>query len=609
MVAVMEHARRYVAAGLSVIPVRADGSKAPAVGRWEPYQDRRPMPEELDYWFPDGRAVGVGVVCGEASHNLAVLDFESKEAWDGWLARLAPHLKPLLATCPVVRTPGGGRHVYCSIEEGWVAGGVLARHANKDVKIEVRGQGNYVVAPGSPAACHETGNLYDFEVEGWMAAGVPVRVTLEQFAEMCDLAREFNEWTPPEYQHRAASPSGGDPTGAPGWDFNHRGTWDETGLFEAGWKWARQSAPDKGTVRRPGKDGVGISGTVGLITSQANGWPLFWNFSTSAPDFDPERAYTRFAVFATLKHKGDFSAAARELRSKGYGAPREPRQETRYNEVPPPEKPVAPEGGWKCIPASALTEHVETAEWLWEGYIPCNGITLLSALWKAGKTTLLSHILKAFDGEADEFLGKPVRKCKILYVTEEMERHWSRRVKELGLGDHAWFHVQPFNVKPGGKDWVAFLEQVQKDVEHHKFELVIFDTLAELWPVAKENDAGEVQQALAPLRKITKAGAALLLVHHLRKSGGAEYTGSRGSGVLCSFPDIIVEMTRNNADSDNDDNRRVLRAQGRYEETPKKQVLVWSKESGFSLEDVRTAVQPETGAGARPGMSREDRVL
>jgi len=42
-----ETAKRYVDAGLSVIPVRADGSKAPAIGSWKQFQERRPTAEEL----------------------------------------------------------------------------------------------------------------------------------------------------------------------------------------------------------------------------------------------------------------------------------------------------------------------------------------------------------------------------------------------------------------------------------------------------------------------------------------------------------------------------------------------------------------------------------
>jgi len=169
---VLDYARKYVAAGLSVIPVRADGSKAPALakGEVEQYRERFAEDEELVAWFTPPRAVGLAVVCGAVSGNLAVLDFESQVAWDRWLERMNTLGRTkLFAACPVVRTPKGGRHLYCRIAEGWAAGCKLAMVAKNQTAIEVRGQGHYVLAPGCPAACHELNVPYTFESKGWLS--------------------------------------------------------------------------------------------------------------------------------------------------------------------------------------------------------------------------------------------------------------------------------------------------------------------------------------------------------------------------------------------------------------------------------------------------------
>jgi hypothetical protein len=167
---ILDHARRYFAAGLSVIPVRADGSKAAAV-RWGDFQDRMPTPDELVGWFSPGSQYGVAVVCGAVSGNLAVLDFESQAAWDNWHRRaVETGLAPLFAGFPLVRTPKGGRHLYCRVRESWVGGGKLAMLARNQTLIEVRGQGHYVLAPGCPIACHELNRPYEFETEGWLDA-------------------------------------------------------------------------------------------------------------------------------------------------------------------------------------------------------------------------------------------------------------------------------------------------------------------------------------------------------------------------------------------------------------------------------------------------------
>ena len=50
-----------------------------------------------------------------------------------------------------------------------VAGGKLAMRSKSETLIEVRGEGHYVLAPGSPRACHQTNVPYTFEAMGWLA--------------------------------------------------------------------------------------------------------------------------------------------------------------------------------------------------------------------------------------------------------------------------------------------------------------------------------------------------------------------------------------------------------------------------------------------------------
>lgn len=166
---ILETARRYVANGLSVIPVRADGSKAPKLAGWREYSNRLPTDEELVAWFGKPEPVGIGVVPGPASRNLVVLDFECKAgrpAFAEWLAGLDPVLAAPLAVCPIVRTPSGGRHIWIRLPAA-VPGGKLARYAKGDTKVEIRGEGNQVLAPGCPPECHKSGLTYEFEARGW----------------------------------------------------------------------------------------------------------------------------------------------------------------------------------------------------------------------------------------------------------------------------------------------------------------------------------------------------------------------------------------------------------------------------------------------------------
>jgi hypothetical protein len=159
-------------AGLSVIPVKRDGSKAPAVV-WREYQTGRAGEATIRQWFASGE-FGIGVVCGAVSGNLLVFDFEDLASFDRWAA-LVP--ADILAALPVAETPGGGRHVYLRLSFPPPAGQKLAcvRADDKSypLALETRGEGNYVIAPGSPADCHESGRPYRWVRRGWLDSALP----------------------------------------------------------------------------------------------------------------------------------------------------------------------------------------------------------------------------------------------------------------------------------------------------------------------------------------------------------------------------------------------------------------------------------------------------
>lgn len=395
-------------------------------------------------------------------------------------------------------------------------------------------------------------------------------LSADVWAAFIETACAVNEYSAPARHHPQAgsgSPAGED---SPGTDFNRRGSWLDTGLFDAGWKWARQTGPDSGLITRPGKD-LGVSASIGMTTSKENGWPLFWLWSTSVPDLIPEQPYTRFGLYAALRHSGDFQAAAKELASKGYGRPMPQVPEVKWGTDGATEPTADPRPDRLFLWMSELRHRPENDKWIWHGFLSRGGITLLSALWKAGKSTLLAHLLRNFDGRAVEFLGQPIVPSRVLYVSEEHEEMWADRRDELQIGDHVGMVCRPFKGRPSPAEWTAFVGKVAQAVVDFRFDLVVMDTISKLWPVREENDAGQVEDALMPLWTITGAGAALMLVHHNRKSDGKEFTGARGSGGLPAFMETLIEFRRN-TDSQKDP-KRVITAAGRYKETPDKLLI------------------------------------
>jgi len=237
------------------------------------------------------------------------------------------------------------------------------------------------------------------------------------------------------------------------------------------------------------------------------------------------------------------------------------------------------------IPASQLRLS-EATSWLWEGYLAPGAITLLSALWKAGKTTLLAHLVKAFETGCD-FCGRLVQPGHVLYVTEESEHRWAKRRDLLALADNVSFMIRPFKGRPDWSAWSDFTLYLKESIHKEPVEVVILDPLVNLWPVRDENDNAQVLSALLPLYHVAER-AALLLAHHVRKGDGQEGTASRGAGALTGFVDTIIELRRYNA-SEKKDRRRVLTAYGRDDDTPE-ELVVELTEGGYLQHGDRSAV-------------------
>src|SRR5436190_23744174 len=78
-------ASAYHEAGFCLIPIRLDGSKAPALEKGHPVllRKRRPSEKELLSWFRD-EGLGIASLCGHMAGNLECLDFEDQTSAQEW---------------------------------------------------------------------------------------------------------------------------------------------------------------------------------------------------------------------------------------------------------------------------------------------------------------------------------------------------------------------------------------------------------------------------------------------------------------------------------------------------------------------------------------------
>lgn len=324
-------------AGFSLIPIRADGSKAPALPSFDVYMKDRPTEGEVERWFGEGKATGGALICGEVSGGLIVFDFERKDIFRDWCEAIKVYgfdLQELEA--PVVSTPRG-YHVYVRLKDA-EPGRKLAmepvEYETKDGRklkagtvIELRGQGQYVVSEGTDGSHHPMGVE---ATEGWKLewgpdiTETPV-VSKNTFDQMVSAGLSFNAWAAKERTRTGLGRirHGDD---RPGTDYCQRGEWHEL-LERNQWTLLRTDRTGREIWQRPGKDerDRGGSATLGYCTTELG--DALYVFSTSAYPLEEDSCYSLFAAKAMLEHGGDFQAAGRACLIDGYGkrAPEETR--------------------------------------------------------------------------------------------------------------------------------------------------------------------------------------------------------------------------------------------------------------------------------------------
>jgi hypothetical protein len=208
------------------------------------------------------------------------------------------------------------------------------------------------------------------------------------------------------------------------------------------------------------------------------------------------------------------------------------------------------------------------ADWLWQGLVKGGSTTLLTALWKAGKTTLLALLL-ARRKAGGTLGGLAVRPGKSVVITEEPPSLWAERARRHDFGGQVCFLPQPFLGVPRPDRWLALLERILTLRQQHGIDLAVIDPLAPFF--LAENSARSVLDTLLPLGTLTRAGMAVLALHHPARGHGRVGQAARGSGALLGHVDISVEMRHPGGDALT--RRRRLLAWSRYPETPR-QLLV-----------------------------------
>lgn len=489
-------------AGLCIVPPREDGSKAP-LGIWKEFQAERPSLERLREYYRKERH-GLGTLGGPVSGELEVFELESDEVWKRFRCAMADGgYEDMLEKAEdgyLEQAPRGGVHYLWRTEK---AGGnrKLAMTENFEVMIETRAAGGYCILAPSYGPVHPTGRPY-VRLSGSFAT-IPF-FDQEEREIWLRVAAALDQR--PRVDDVPFRPGPHDTDDSfPGNDFNRRGDWHKDVLLPAGWKFVSRMLDGEGRTqefwRRPGKD----QGNSAVLHPEAGPGGLFVCFSTSTPIPETEEGYSKFRTYAWLHHGGDFRAAARELKRRGFGKSKEERIWT-----PPPAHALRGDAVFDLdVP------EIETLPILGqEGMVVDKGANLLYAFPKVGKTELVRHVLQEWID-----LGK-----EVVYLTEEPLWFWKPRLRYY---DHPAAFWKAVTFVPafgwGISEVLDFLRTVDRA------DVVVADTLRNVAGFQEAKGDEDVARVVAPLiSAVREKGAALLALYHARKmpgEGGRDISG------------------------------------------------------------------------------------
>jgi replicative DNA helicase len=301
---IKDAAKEYLKAHLSVIPTKED--KLPALSTWKPYQSQRIKEEEVEALFSGANVKGLAIICGAISGGLEVIDVDTKHDTTGSLwaelkSLIEDNLPELYNRLVIAKTRSGGYHIYYRCSS--IAGNLkLSTKLNREVLIETRGEGGYVIAPPTLNYTYIQGE----------PSNIPT-ITPENRDVLFSIAKSFNELEEIKPKVSTTSSTTYSSTGiTPFEDYNQRG--DLVALLESkGWKVVSQRG-QRINLLRPGQTDSKTSGNfhTGLNTLRV--------FSSST-EFNPDKAYSPAQGFTLLECNGDKELAYRRLLEQGYGEP------------------------------------------------------------------------------------------------------------------------------------------------------------------------------------------------------------------------------------------------------------------------------------------------
>jgi len=517
-------------------------------------------------WWATVPDANIGIILGRAS-GLIALDVDPRHGGDFSLRDLEREHGELPPTMHSL-TGGGGDHWFFRYPEG-----VELRSLKLAQGIDLQAEGAYVVAPPS---LHASSFRYDWEVQG-DPADVPPAALPDWLLEMAQ--NRMQAQTELEAAAEATVTGPEPPVRLAAWGM---ALWEGRRVIDAT-DGQEKELPEAQSIDRSetlfhiGRALRAAGATTSLIAAalaerdQALGYNKYSGRRNGQAEIEYKRIAAKVSNTWTIEGLPTVTVGGSQSKDAEPVTP-----ETDEDPPMPPE----PAERWVIVPASQIDPNGDHVNWIWEGYLASGAVTELVGLWKSGKTTLLTHLVKAME-RGGMFCGMPLARGKVLIITEEHSSLWAERRDELDLSDNVHFIFRPFLGRPDLRTWRQFMRFVADAVIANGYDLVILDPLSSQAPIEDENDSAMMTTVIVEFHRITEAGASLLVAHHPSKAPMGQGRSSRGSGALPGFVDIILEFGRYQAEEP-EDTRRVLLGLSRFKETPA-EVVIGLGDEGYTV--------------------------
>ncbi len=207
--------------------------------------------------------------------------------------------------------------------------------------------------------------------------------------------------------------------------------------------------------------------------------------------------------------------------------------------------------------------------WVWENRLRVGGVALLAGKPKAGKSTFARALAVAV-ARGDAYCGGLTRRGLVWYLAleehpDDVRRRFRTLVPDAGIDLRFYF----------GPIERGLLSRLHAEATHQRPVLIIVDTLQRLAQMSDTNDYAQTTNAMNPLLALARnSGAALVLLHHVRKGEAADpQDGIMGSLGITASTDCNLVLSRT-------DTNRTLWSRQRIGPDLAETVLLFDEDTG-----------------------------